>query len=136
MQMRSILAILFCAITLASCSVSRPNCSTQDISCQYEWYMFEADRIPPNYTRSHILLSLDINLRRLPSLFQETSSRKSSTLAMSYLLRDLYRLRGPIICRRPEFHQMASEIRNRIKWRLRRKSIERNLEDIDCVRIS
>jgi hypothetical protein len=94
--------------------------------------MYESDRMPPNYTRIRPILLLDPDLDELPKLFRETPSGKSQTLAMSYLLVDLYGHHGRSICRSPEFQQMASTISDRIRWQWRTKSIERNLAKVDC----
>lgn len=131
MQIKRIGSVML-ALALGACSVSKPSCAGSDIKCQYGWFMYEADRLPPNYTRIRELLLLDPRLTELPKLFEESPSGKAQTLAMSYLLVDLYRAHGRSICRVPQFHQMASTISDRIRWRWRTKSIERNLAKVDC----
>ncbi len=131
MQVKRIGSIVL-TMALAACSVSKPSCQESGIACQYSWFMYEADRLPPNYTRLRALLLLDPKLNALPSLFEKSPSGKPQTLAMSYLLVDLYRYHGRAICRMPQFHQMASTISDRIRWSWRTKSIKRNLAKIDC----
>lgn len=131
MQIR-LIGVILLAIALTGCSVAKPTCKESGIKCQYSWFVYEADQLPPNYTRLRALVLLDTNLKNLPILFEKSPSGNSQTLAMSYLLVDLYRYHGQEICRLPQFHQMASTISSRIRWSWRTKSIERNLSKIDC----
>ena len=130
----AIIAVL--SAMLAACSVGKPDCSGGALVCQYEWYLYEADRLPPNYTRSRALLLLDPDIEVLPRLFENTASGKSQTLAMSYLLVDLHRQHGRSVCSRPQLRQMVSTVYNRTKWQQGTRSIERNLAKLDCPTIN
>lgn len=120
------------ASALAACSVNMPSCQDSGLECQYSWFMYEADRLPPNYARVRALILLDPNLNELLGLFERSPSGKPQTLAMSYLLVGLYGYHGRSICQIPQFHQMASIISDRIRWSWRTNSIKQNLAKIDC----